>query len=104
MARIQEMRGGRDNDPDFFSRMRGRGVYADLIRMRFAQASRRLGLDHDRPALRTDLFTPTRTTRDVGNPKFRPSDTRHPTSGLSADLSARGASGAGSAGMQLSLL
>ena len=35
MATIARMRGGRDNDPNFFSRMRGQGPWADLLRTRF---------------------------------------------------------------------
>ena len=56
MHRIQDMRDGRNNDPRFFSRMKGEGVLAKLIRMRFANTTRRLGLDRDRFELRTDLF------------------------------------------------
>jgi hypothetical protein len=52
------MRGGRDNDPDWFTRMRGVGVYADLLAARFAKAVRRCGLDGERARLRTDLFKP----------------------------------------------
>ncbi|RDE05402.1 PA0069 family radical SAM protein [Sphingomonas aracearum] len=58
MATIQSLRGGRDNDPDFFSRMRGQGPWGDLLRTRFAIACRRHGLEHRRMALRTDLFRP----------------------------------------------
>lgn len=58
MATIQSLRGGRDNDPDFFSRMRGQGPWADLLRTRFALACRRHGLEHRRMTLRTDLFRP----------------------------------------------
>ena len=35
MSMIQQMRGGRDNDPQFGSRMRGQGLFADLISRRF---------------------------------------------------------------------
>jgi hypothetical protein len=35
MARIQEMRGGKDYDADFATRMKGSGVWADLIGQRF---------------------------------------------------------------------
>lgn len=56
MATIQAMRGGRDNDPDFFSRMKGKGVWADLFRARFRIAVRRHGLDRMRYQLRCDLF------------------------------------------------
>jgi DNA repair photolyase len=32
---IRDMRGGKENDPNFGSRMRGEGIWADLIRQRF---------------------------------------------------------------------
>ena len=56
MATIRSLRGGRDNDPDFFSRMRGRGPWADLLRTRFEIACKRYGLRQARFPLRTDLF------------------------------------------------
>lgn len=56
MATIQSIRGGRDNDPDFHSRMRGQGPWADLLRTRFRIAARRFGLDQPFPPLRRDLF------------------------------------------------
>jgi len=59
MAAIQSLRGGKDNDPGFFTRMRGQGPWADLLRTRFQIARRRHGLhDGKRVALRTDLFRP----------------------------------------------
>lgn len=58
MAMIHDLRGGRDNDPNFGSRMRGQGVWADLTRARFQRARRRAGLGGDRLDLRTDLFRP----------------------------------------------
>lgn len=58
MAIIRNLRGGRDNDPDFGTRMRGQGVWADLIRTRFLKARKRAGLGADRLTLRTDLFRP----------------------------------------------
>src|SRR5262249_10875526 len=48
MARIRDMRGGRENDPEFGSRMRGEGQFAELLRSRFEVACRRLGLNLDR--------------------------------------------------------
>jgi DNA repair photolyase len=56
MARIREMRGGRDYDSTFATRMRGEGVWADLIAQRLATAKRRFGLDQDRPALDVTQF------------------------------------------------
>ena len=58
MATIQSIRGGRDNDPNFHSRMRGEGPWAALLRTRFAIAARRFGLDQPFPPLRRDLFRP----------------------------------------------
>ncbi len=45
MGRVRDMRGGRDNDPRFGSRMAGEGGYAELIANRFDIACRRLGLN-----------------------------------------------------------
>jgi len=44
MNRIREMRGGKDYVAEFGARMKGEGVWADLIRQRFEKASARLGL------------------------------------------------------------
>ncbi|MDB5686255.1 MAG: radical protein [Rhizorhabdus sp.] len=57
MALINDMRGGRDNNPDFFDRFRPQGAYAATLKARFAIAVKRRGLNADRLALRTDLFT-----------------------------------------------
>jgi DNA repair photolyase len=53
---IRSIRQGRENDPDFFTRMRGSGPWADLIRKRFAIACKRFGLNREKIVLRTDLF------------------------------------------------
>ena len=58
MATIRSLRGGRDNDPNFFSRMRGQGPWADLLRTRFEIAAKKYGLRQAKFALRTDLFAP----------------------------------------------
>lgn len=60
MNRIREMRGGRDYDPDFRTRMKGDGTWAALVRQRFDKASARFGLRRKPPPLRTDLFVPPR--------------------------------------------
>jgi DNA repair photolyase len=44
MNRVREMRGGKDYDSSFDTRMKGEGVWAELIRQRFKIASERLGL------------------------------------------------------------
>src|SRR5512139_441415 len=58
MATIQSLRGGKDNDPNFFSRQRGQGPWAELIRTRFEIACRRSGIGRAKFKLRTDLFEP----------------------------------------------
>ena len=56
MARIHDMRGGKDYDSDFATRMKGTGPWADLIAQRFAKAARRLGFNRERVVLDTTAF------------------------------------------------
>ncbi|MFN0162704.1 MAG: PA0069 family radical SAM protein [Burkholderiales bacterium] len=56
MSVLRQMRGGRDNDPRFGARMKGEGVFAELIAKRFARACERLGFNERRFALDTSLF------------------------------------------------
>jgi DNA repair photolyase len=56
MAIVRSVRGGRDNDPDFFSRMKPQGVWADLFRTRFRLAARRLGMNEVRIELDRSHF------------------------------------------------
>ncbi|VVT03179.1 DNA repair photolyase [Sphingomonas sp. EC-HK361] len=58
MAIVQSIRGGRDNDPNFHTRMKGAGPWADLLRTRFQIACRKLGLNESRIVLRSELFRP----------------------------------------------
>ncbi len=58
LHRIEDLRNGRRNDPNFGSRMRGTGVWADLLRQRFSLATRKLGLNRHRLALDCDRFLP----------------------------------------------
>jgi len=45
MSIVQQLRGGRDNDPRFGTRMTGSGNYAELLAKRFEIACRKLGLN-----------------------------------------------------------
>ncbi len=56
MSRVHELRGGRDNDPNFGSRMRGQGEFAELLSKRFALAKRRIGYDARDRMLRNALL------------------------------------------------
>ena len=58
MATIRSMRGGKDNDPGFFTRMRGQGVWAELLATRFDKAGARGRAGAGKFALRCDLFEP----------------------------------------------
>ncbi|WP_431275702.1 PA0069 family radical SAM protein [Variovorax ureilyticus] len=58
MERIREMRGGKDYDADFATRMKGSGVWAELIRQRFEKATKRLGFCNDRTPLDIGAFRP----------------------------------------------
>lgn len=58
MARVREVHGGRDYDPAWGRRMRGEGIWAELIARRFDLAVARLGLAAALPPLRCDLFAP----------------------------------------------
>ncbi|SFM15891.1 PA0069 family radical SAM protein [Shimia aestuarii] len=58
MARVREMHRGQDYDARWGRRMRGEGVYAEMIARRFEMAMRRYGLVRKLPALRCDRFAP----------------------------------------------
>ena len=58
MAIIRELRGGRDNDPNWFSRMQGSGPWAELLKTRFQIAAAKNGFNKEKLKLRTDLFRP----------------------------------------------
>ncbi|WP_028226823.1 PA0069 family radical SAM protein [Paraburkholderia ferrariae] len=48
MSRVRDMRGGKDYDSSFSQRMKGTGLWADLLKQRFHKAVRRLGLNERR--------------------------------------------------------
>ena len=58
MARVRDMRGGKDYDSDFATRMKGQGVWAELLRQRFEKACSRLGYRRDREPLDLSKFRP----------------------------------------------
>lgn len=56
MSLVREVRGGKENSPEFGERMRGTGVYADVIALRFRLACERLGINKRRVALDCSKF------------------------------------------------
>jgi DNA repair photolyase len=56
MSIIASIRGGKKNDANFHSRMKGQGPWAELLHHRVAVAARKNGLGKAKFALRTDLF------------------------------------------------
>ena len=59
MSIVRQMRGGRENDPNFGTRMTGTGNYAELMQKRFEIACRRYGLNlREDPDLDCTLFRP----------------------------------------------
>lgn len=56
LGRSRGIRSGRINDPEFGSRMRGTGEYAEQLRGLFRSSCRRLGLNLRRSALSTAAF------------------------------------------------
>lgn len=56
MSRLREMRDGKENDPNFGSRMRGSGLFAELLGQRFRKATHRLGFNQSRLELATHHF------------------------------------------------
>jgi DNA repair photolyase len=58
MARVREMRGGKDYDSTFGSRMTGQGVWAQLLRQRVDKACARFGLNLKREEFDFSQFRP----------------------------------------------
>ncbi|MES3001993.1 MAG: PA0069 family radical SAM protein [Pseudomonadota bacterium] len=58
MARIHDMRGGKDYDADFATRMKGVGPWAQLIGQRFQKTARKMGFNRERVVLDESQFRP----------------------------------------------
>jgi DNA repair photolyase len=56
MSRVHAMRGGRDNDPNFGTRMTGQGELAKLLELRFDKACERIGYGGRERGLDTTQF------------------------------------------------
>ncbi len=58
MSRVRQIRGGAESDATFGRRLKGEGVFAELVRQRFERQCRALGLNKSRHALNTRRFRP----------------------------------------------
>lgn len=56
LPRVRDLRGGRENDARFGTRMTGQGIWADLLHQRFHKACQRLGLTGERQPMSVALF------------------------------------------------
>jgi len=67
MSTVQQLRGGKDYDSRFGTRLRGEGVYADLLSRRFALALKRYGFEGRRhPPFDCTRFIPPRESSPQG--------------------------------------
>ena len=66
MARMHDLRGGKDYDASFATRRSGQGVWADLIAQRFDKACRRLGLNRTRHEWHVEGFRPPTLSGQMG--------------------------------------
>ncbi|WP_321898791.1 PA0069 family radical SAM protein [Paraburkholderia heleia] len=65
MSRVRDMRGGKDYESAFSQRMKGTGLWADLLKQRFHNAVRRLGLNERRHGiLDMSAFVQSKTVRE----------------------------------------
>ena len=64
MSLVRQMRGGKDYDSEWGTRMKGEGPIAELISARFKAACRRYGLNHARVTLDVGRFGRPPTTGD----------------------------------------
>jgi len=55
---VQEMRGGKDYDSDFATRMKGSGAWAELLGQRFRKTATRLGFNQKKVVFPTGEFRP----------------------------------------------
>ncbi|HQR05878.1 MAG TPA: PA0069 family radical SAM protein [Gemmatales bacterium] len=56
LNRLRDLRGGQLNDPNFGSRMRGQGIWADVLRQQFRVHKKRLGYPTSLPPLSKEAF------------------------------------------------
>lgn len=66
MSIIRQSRDGKNNQADFHERMRGTGLFADMIRQRFSLMTKKLGLNKHSLEMNTVLFKPPERPEQLG--------------------------------------
>jgi DNA repair photolyase len=66
MSLVQNLRGGKDYRSEWGTRMRGAGVFADIIEKRFEVACRRFGLNEEGARVKLDASKFRPPARDGG--------------------------------------
>lgn len=67
MSLVKQSRGGKAYQSGFGKRMRGEGVFADILASRFKRSCRKLGMSGERSGFRTDLFQIPEAWRHTSN-------------------------------------
>ncbi|MFG6433287.1 PA0069 family radical SAM protein [Roseateles sp. LYH14W] len=67
MARIRDMRGGKDNDARFGTRFTGEGIWAELLQARLRRAVMKLGLRNERRPVQLAVFRKPQKTSTQGS-------------------------------------
>jgi len=66
MSIIRQSRDGKNNQADFHERMRGTGLFADMVRQRFSLMTKKLGLNKRSLEMNTVLFKPPERPEQLG--------------------------------------
>lgn len=71
MSIVRQSRGGKDYHSEFGQRMRGEGIFADLLAHRFRLSCHKLGMSGERTGFCTDLFSvPAAWQATANHPQF----------------------------------
>jgi DNA repair photolyase len=70
MARVHDMRGGKDYESSFGHRLKGQGPWADLLRQRFDKAVKRLGLNARRHGILDMSHFKAPSAAETSNPQL----------------------------------
>lgn len=72
MSLVRQSRGGKDYDANFKTRMKGEGLFAELLNKRFKLACNRLALNRERIQFNTSLFKAPESWREINHKKQTP--------------------------------